>query len=415
MRIKFELWIAEQKFSIPVRRIFAEAIVCYRSEAYRAAMVLSYIGFLSIIKERLLKASCPVGIIPANWTAMQRNLQNDDKWDETARDATQQKNPVPIFLVSDDIRLQILYWKNRRNDCAHFKKNEVDYHHIEAFWSFIQGNLSKLAVNGSLAAVVNRIQNHFDISLTPLGVDPSPIVEEIDSAIAIPDLPTFFVQIDAVLSAFGLINTDEALKFFHLVFQKCEVDVRTALSDFLKSKPQLVVDYLRTQPQQISELSFDASEVRQLWFSVLFTYDANDFNIYVEMLENGMIPHDELEESNRTILERVTYGQGPADFRQCSILNNNGFFEKMKIRLIDHGQLSQFTYSNKRASLISKYLEHIPMEATFVKAVCNVFSSSYYPHDTNDEIKKLFIRIPAKRAEFIRVAHQEGAFVPRQF
>lgn len=79
-----------------------------------------------------------------------KNLRKEEKWDEEVNECVKKNDPNKvIFNISDDLRNQYLYWKNRRNDCAHFKKNIIDYFHVESFWLFLQSNLVKFAVNGS--------------------------------------------------------------------------------------------------------------------------------------------------------------------------------------------------------------------------------------------------------------------------
>ena len=118
MRIEFDDWLSSQKISATAESLFKESVVCYKASAYRAALLLSYVGLQTIIKDRLLSANCPSSIPAGQWAGIIRNLTDDDKWDSQVYDAIQMKSPASIFGISDDLRNQIAYWRNRRNDCA---------------------------------------------------------------------------------------------------------------------------------------------------------------------------------------------------------------------------------------------------------------------------------------------------------
>ena len=126
--------------------MFNEAIICHKVGAYKAAMILSYLGFMSVLKKRVLNSDPPSSFVLLEWQGdYQRKLQNDDSWDKDLFDFTQQENSrggvsKKIFDISSDLREQIKYWKNRRNDCAHSKNQHIEYFHIESFWTFSKRN-----------------------------------------------------------------------------------------------------------------------------------------------------------------------------------------------------------------------------------------------------------------------------------
>lgn len=83
MNIKFETWINEQDFSDNAKALFEESIKCFRVSAYRGAYLLSYVGFLVVIKERLLVSAKPQGIRNEQWeNDVLKKIRNDDRWEE---------------------------------------------------------------------------------------------------------------------------------------------------------------------------------------------------------------------------------------------------------------------------------------------------------------------------------------------
>jgi hypothetical protein len=132
MKIAIEDWKKEKRFNKKVSSLFDESIVCYKHGAYRASLMFSYLAFLTFLKETIIKSNKPASINQSRWDSILNDLQNDDKWEKRVFEELTNSS-TPIFNIKEDIRQQIKYWKDRRNDCAHFKDNEIDAHHVESF------------------------------------------------------------------------------------------------------------------------------------------------------------------------------------------------------------------------------------------------------------------------------------------
>jgi hypothetical protein len=50
-RLKIEKWVDNSRFSQGVEMLLGDAIKCYKAEAYRAALLFSYLGFMTALKE----------------------------------------------------------------------------------------------------------------------------------------------------------------------------------------------------------------------------------------------------------------------------------------------------------------------------------------------------------------------------
>jgi hypothetical protein len=271
MRIEIEDWVSTLKISSTAESLLRESIVCYKASAYRASLLFSYVGFQTILKDRMLAANCPTGITPGQWGSIIRNLTDDDKWDAQVYDAVQMKSPASIFGISDDLRNQLAYWKNRRNDCAHSKQNEINFSHVEMFWLFLKSNLAKLVVSGSKEGLLINIRKHFDYSMTPRGADSGYIVEQIPSAIATHELTTFFEDIYSVFYPPDdpFVVTKEEIDFWNRILSQNTPAIANKLIEFLKTKKRLTVEILREHPERIHSFSDDATFIRKLWYSIL--------------------------------------------------------------------------------------------------------------------------------------------------
>lgn len=104
-------------------------------------------------------------------------------------DCTQMRSPKAIFTVDDHVRDEFKYWKDRRNDCAHFKSNTIAASHVESFWLFLQSRIGRWVPNGSAQDLIERLARHFDSNLTPPGTDVWLLIALISHAVPHAELP----------------------------------------------------------------------------------------------------------------------------------------------------------------------------------------------------------------------------------
>jgi hypothetical protein len=199
MKLKVEKWIAKSNFTAEVMILLNDSIKCYKADAYRASLLFSYLAFITILKERIGVAEKPANYLQHNWNVLRTEILNEDKWERAVYDATQQKGSKdpsnlkdPVFSINDALRTQIEYWKDRRNDCAHFKNNEITNAHVETFWSFLESNLYKITVEGGMNSLLIKIKRHYDTNYTRTGEDVTPLVNEITSSVELNELPGFW-------------------------------------------------------------------------------------------------------------------------------------------------------------------------------------------------------------------------------
>lgn len=88
------------------KNLFAESVICYKSNANRAALLLSYIGFIEIIRKRLFESPKPFEIIDNEWNAKLHLLLDDNIAEQTVFDLLL-RSDNKYFKLTDSIRNQI--------------------------------------------------------------------------------------------------------------------------------------------------------------------------------------------------------------------------------------------------------------------------------------------------------------------
>lgn len=413
MQIAFERWIQAQEIDRVAKELFTEASTCYRASAYKAALLFSYLGFQTILRERILSSRSPTGIPSGQWQDIKNNLLNDDRWDPQVFDATQMSSSRAVFRLTDDVRNQVLYWKNRRNDCAHGKTNEITHAHVDAFWAFIKSNLGKFVVDGSKEGLLNEIKIHFDRSLTPSGADPTYLIAKIPTAVEGNQVHTFLEEvINMIMGDSGLnIVSRDVVCFFDGMFNTGSEIVTTNLVNLLKSRFSLLRAILRISPDKLQYFSDDNRFIRRLWYAHLFRGQVgDDMSIYCALLRSNLIPPSELNEAHKTIIERTV--RAPTTDEQFSILHSSGFFDILRNVAFAQGDINSFVWANNNAELIAYYLDKFKIDKEIAKTLAAAFDSKHHAWDLREQLNHLFRRRPDKRLECLQVMQENGISKP---
>lgn len=415
MKLAFEDWIDEQNLGHSATDLLREAVVCYKASANRAALLFSYVAFLSTVRDRIIASKCPE-LLPENkWKNYQQDLLDDDKWENTAFQATQLANNGSIFRCSEDLRHQVRYWKDRRNDCAHAKSNAIGIAHVDAFWLFLKSNLAKFVVDGGKEGLLLEIREYFDASLTPAGADPSPIVRKIPHALEPGDFAAFIEQVAKYSRGrFGTYDADRLTRATCLIDEMLQLPTNrltTSLVDFLKSSQELVVPLLQSSPVRIQAFGDDPRFIRKLWYEYLDSVEGSDtLTIYTGLLRNGFIPHAETEEAHRHLIVNRRFNIEEADH---DVLENSGFFACFKAVVFKENRLSDYYWSNEHIQPILYYLDHFPVDDQVALGIWSAFDAQNFPWYLHTPLLEFFRAVPKRREEFKSSLMAAGKTFPR--
>jgi len=421
MRLEFEEWVLSQDMSETAEDLFREAITCYKASAYRATLLFSYLGFQTIIQDRILASRRPTSINEALWKSITDKLTDDSAWDSQAFDATQMKSPAPIFILSDDLRRQVTYWRDRRNDCAHSRRNEIGFSHAEAFWLFLRSNLPKFVVSGSKEGLLNEIRIHFDRSLTPADADYSHIVQQIPYAIETEALEDFLKGIDQVFADLRRRPLDASLypadevRFFDSILNIGDTTVTSRLVDFLRDQEGLLAEVLRSNPTRVLLIADDSTFIRRLWYKELLPMTQSNFEIYCSLLRNRLIREKEVEEAHRHIIPSLS-NLDPSE--ECyTLLEDSNFFDAFRdIVFLQSGSSSgapladQFGWANRNFNLVIWYLNRFGVDEQIARSLSQIFGKENHPYELRDAVNAFLSQNEQKREEFLQVF--EGNQIP---
>src|SRR5574341_108984 len=305
MNLPIQNWLNTQKISKEASSSFDESFTCFKVGAYKASLLFAYLGFMNIIRDRIIAASPPAGFTASHWAGIESAAKNPEKWEDVDIDKIQQQaKRAPIFIISNDIREQMKYWRNRRNDCAHSKQNKIIAAHVESFYAFVESNLGKFAVNGSRSEILKRILDYFNPSLTSPNESITPIIHDLLNALTVVEYPSFITEAISELGKaqnstpilFGMGNPD-VIKFLGACFKDGTDDLREACKASLNSDDGLLVEFLRQYPDKVYILQNQDQKVRLIWHDHLFNRVHNDFSVLSSMLRASLIPQDQIEEA----------------------------------------------------------------------------------------------------------------------
>lgn len=416
MKLPIEEWLNNQDFNSNIKELFKEGIICYKASAYRAALMFSYLGFQSVIKDRILKSEKPDNIHQKAWDKIKGNLRNEDTWDAEVNECIKKSDDQKrIFSITEDLRQQALFWKYRRNDCAHSKPNIIDYSHVEAFWSFLYSNLPKFVVNVSMESLLEKIERHFDPNYTSYDSDFSYLIEEINGAVSQANMEVFLQKLNSIFNEntyFGYtIFAERELKFWNLVI-KLGSPITEIVIEFLK-RPEnetLLLSILDNYPKNI--LIFYASDpqgVRNLWRTKHSTNAINVYKLLASLLRNNLIIEKEKSEVFRHIISNSNKLYLEMDKSTFNCLNEHGYFKMYKDNVFGWPNLlSNIEWSNKNRITISFYLDSFGLDKQVVICLNDTLNTQPFPLKLKESLIEYFSIYQDKKERYIEICSQLG-------
>lgn len=420
MKIQQEIWLEAQTFVEETRELFLEGIRCYKSEAYKASLLFSYLGLQSMIKNRVMESDKPDGYVQNEWDYKKRDLINDDEtWEKKVQELVKNRTK-PVFKLSQDVYDQYFYWKDRRNDCAHAKGNYISYPHVEAFWLFVQSNGQKFVVNGGKDFIIKQLQDHYDITKTPPGQDVSLIISKIPQALEKAEYHNLLESIEA------LTLQDPKSKSIKMEIWKKLSNLSELEAEFVEylkidSKSAFSLSLLRREPRLIKLFKDEHIFIRRTWMN--FNSEFNDYYIMIEMLRNSIIPIEQREELFIKMISNISsdvfeYDGWIIDKEieevDRMLLDSCGFFKTFYKKAFEEKKIvNDFNWGNRNKELVCYYLKFFDLDSVIVSAINRSFTTSYPPRYLNSALVEFYKKNSLIKQKHNDISNEIGESVPQ--
>lgn len=415
-----ENWINKKldKFSSDSKSLFNESLLCYSIKANRSSLLFSYLGFLTIIKEIIISSKKPDEIEQPRWDQIIKELNDEDKWEKRVfEELTNSRSP--IFNISESVRQQIKYWKDRRNDCAHFKENEINNAHVEIFWSFLKSNLSKITIEGGKLNLLKKIAIHFDETKTPPDADYKPLLKEIDNAIDVSESESFFKEFHHILENSLWIEDKKVSDIFYDLTLAIEnIQIKKRLIDYIKSIPNFDLELIKYNPQMIITFNYTPEEIRKIWKTRVYASSRKlQYHIYATFLRKSIIPNNQIDEAMQHLFNKFNqegFDNIPNEDDLKRVLANkelldiiyNYFFQDQSISTMKFGKI------NSKADLIELLIEYSELNLYIVEGIIKMYENSIDPWWLTNNLRSLFERKPEIAERFKEICDENGKEYP---
>lgn len=385
MKLEFEKYLETQNFTEESMSVINEGIICYKVGAYRAAFLMSYYFFLKVLKERLeqSKHTKPDSLTQPVWQNLLIKINDDTVWDQTVFETTQWKlddGKSKIYLINNDLREDMVYWRRKRNDCAHSKDNLISYPHVESFWLFIQSNLNKFIVNGGRESLLDKYKTHFDPTYTKPGEDFQYLIQPIPLVVNNREIPDLLKDIDLILeekSDYSYIEDKESpyYSYWKEISHSNSDCLNKGFIDFITSDMELFKKFIPVYPEKLLMCLHKTQLIREFWKEKFFSRQVKGsegyWNLAIALLTNKIIDEDEINH----FVKMLALGNrlNELEKEQIDILRNYNFFKQMKKYLFEEDLFSQpyngYNNANSSTNRIMFYLKNEELDEVSVRSL----------------------------------------------
>ena len=389
MKLKFEKFIDGRNFSSKAKALFQEAIICYKFSAYRASLIMAYLGFMQLIKDKLLISDPANGYDIDRWRRdVLHKIKKEECWDkEVFEILIRTKNP--IFSINEGLKTQLYYWKDRRNDCAHFKKNNISQCHVEAFLEFVESNIDKFIMLEGVEFLIEQFKNFFteyyqekdlDALISKIFVifNEDMFEDFLDKIYDIFTEKTYESKIDDLHPWFNEIPEELNILFSKLVILSDNYEnFKEILHRKIKNNKSFYMQ-LCNYNTKIYTLVPPSEEIKE------FFYNNEEGEYYYSLFKYFIkdIPEKLREKAYNKFLKKLPYGIEKDLEKNCDMYN---LLELKKYILLDQF-INNFEWANKNKYLVLKVFELLNKDDEMALELRGIFSNVHHPFD----LKNLF-------------------------
>lgn len=406
-----EKWLNKncELLSEQVIGLFEDSIACYHANIVRPAYILSYQAMMVHLKNVIINSTTPPAYPTGEWQAIINELNNDTKWDARVFTCTQQKNDTStgkpsVLNIPNDIRPRFSFWRDIRNDCAHYKASTVIKAHVLALWSFIEQYLLTFTVEGGKSTLLGTFDNFFNTAKTAPDADIQPLVEKISTMVRKDELQSFFDDYGTIVLKYKPLGIEKAYK--DILDNSRDTVVKEALISYIQKEKAWTHAMIRTYPEMVLDLYTDPATIRELWYQD-FSSLANSSKIFVMLLTSGRIPAGQIAEACTRVLEcyytNNTYIHYSMD-EDVSILKNCGYFDCFMNTYMSTEKLnnsSNFSDLCHKTDFYISHIQYIDIDEKLIRKLIEVFTPSS-PFTLDSRVKEYLNNLPELSKQAIK-------------
>lgn len=406
-----EKWLNKNRelLSEQVIGLFEDSIACYHANIVRPAYILSYQAMMVHLKNVIINSTTPPAFPPREWQAIINELNNDTKWEARVFTCTQQKNDastgkLSVLNIPNDIRPRFSFWRDVRNDCAHYKASNVIKAHVLALWSFIEQYLLTFTVEGGKSTLLGIFDDFFNTAKTAPNADIRPLVEKISTMVRQDELQSFFPEYQTVVLKYNPIGIEKAYK--DILDNSRDMVVKKELISYIQKEKALMQAMIRIYPEMVLDLYTDPVTIRELWYKD-FSYLANSSKIFVLLLSSGRIPSDQIEEACTRVLSiyytNNTYIQCLTN-EEVNILKTHRYLNYfistyMSTEMINNS--AKFGELCYKTDFYISHIQYIDIDETLIRKLIELFTPSS-PYILASRVKEYLNNLPELSKQTIR-------------
>ena len=397
--------------------LFEDSIHCFDAGIYRQAYLLAYQGFTQYIRSIVRDAKMPTGYDLNKWKGVQAKLKNEKEFDDQVFTCIQQKNcptgtpPIVAILdIPDSLRDDFAFWRNRRNDCAHYKAYDINASHVLAFYSMMNQYMLKITVEGGKSTLLREFADAFNPAKTSPKEPIQPLVDKILLMVHPSEMNEFF---DGLQSATHFHFDTKFYSILEGILSGTNKELKKYVIAYIRQSNDLV-DFLSHYPEEVG-LLVAKDEVRTLWYSKLRSCRER-FSIVAELISVGLLADDEVEECLERCIDNAysqNDGMGSISEAKTNLLIKYGLLDSLKSTKLN----PEFTRNNARECGKSHYdffrgfAYSLPMDKRVVEMMFAIFNETDYPTVGCSIYKEMLDNDEERCKQFQKIIEDYGLIV----
>lgn len=400
--------------------LFRDSVRCFHAGIFRPAYIMAYQSMMIYFRRLIQNEDMPAGFDAVKWKKMQVNLAKDKEWEEEVNNAIRKKAnakaappEVPVLAMNDSLRLDFDYWRNRRNDSAHYKEYRINDSHVLSFYSFLTQYLLKISVEGGKATLLKEFKDACDVTKTSPKKSLQPLIDKILVMVSPEEMDDFFAELDGVM---GYRFTGRYENTLASIIKSGNGKLKEYVIKFVRSDKRFKAEFINDHPDIVGYI-VDKPESREFWMKYLARC-RNRVAILARMLMVGLIDPDEKDEAVRKVLEHSfnnNDGMGTVSEDEQLILNSNGFFDALKEEYFngDYTSKNVVLCGREKYDFFYGYIAHMPVNKELADMLVDIFSRPDYPYVWSNIFKEHLLKADAAyKTKFDKVVSENGITLP---